>query len=208
MYNFIDLTGARFGRLTVVERSDNYTKGKANSARWLCRCDCGKYKIILSNSLIRGRSKSCGCYRSELRTKNNLTHNKTNERIYREWSNMRNRCKFNETYISRGITVCDEWNDDFQAFYDWAIENGYSDSLTLDRINNDVGYCPENCRWATYKVQGNNKSNNHFLRHNGEKHTIAEWGRITGYGNKVISARLRLGWDVDKSLSTPVRKKN
>ena len=150
----IDLTGRKFGRLTVLSKH-----GHAGSAvTWDCLCDCGNQIVVRGNSLRRGQTQACGCLRKDLLTERNTTHNLCGTRLHTIWSNMRERC-FNEKhprykdYGGRGITVCDEWVKDLKTFYDWAMANGYRDDLTIDRINNDEGYRPDNCRWATYHEQ-------------------------------------------------------
>lgn len=147
----IDITGQKFGKLTVLEyegRNDNRVQF------WLCKCDCGNESIVRSSNLKSGNSKSCGCSINDSRHKTNKAntkHGKCNTRLYSIWSGMKSRCNYEKNdsfndYGKRGISVCDEWEDDFQTFYDWAMRNGYSDDLSIDRIDNDGNYEPSNCR--------------------------------------------------------------
>ena len=128
-------------------------------------------------------------------------------RLYRIWANIKTRClNPNSThyqyYGAKGITICDEWKDDFQSFYDWSMANGYSDELTIDRINNDFGYSPDNCRWATLKEQANNTSRCRMLTVNDETKTMCEWCEIYGMNYSLVRDRLNRHWTPEKALTT------
>ena len=204
-----DLTGQRFGRLVVLSKTD---KRANRCVVWHCICDCGNYADVSSRSLIGGKTKSCGCYMNECRGKSRTTHHMSTSKLYSVWNSMKGRC-FCETdksfayYGGRGITVCDEWKNDFQAFYDWAIANGYDTNAkrgecTLDRIDNDGNYEPSNCRWVTNATQQNNKRNNHLITFNGVTHNISEWEKRLGFKRGVISSRINeYGWSIEKALT-------
>ena len=157
----IDLTGQVFGLLTVIDRVDKNKNINDENVYWNCLCECGNKTRVSGMSLKRGTSQSCGCYAKKLRT----IHGMSDTRINRIWRHMINRCtnKNNDGYHNYGgrkinpITVCDEWRYSFIAFYNWAMANGYADNLSIDRIDNDKGYCPENCRWTTKAIQNRNK---------------------------------------------------
>ena len=205
-----DLTGQKFGKLTVVARAENTKHGQS---RWMCDCDCGKRKKnpVKSYDLISGKVQSCGCRYVESNKGKNATHGKTGTRLYRIWSSMKQRCNYPHSiaygiYGGAGISVCEEWNN-FQAFYDWAMASGYSDNLTIDRIENDKGYSPENCRWATMTEQQNNRTNNIRVSIAGEEKTISEWSAVAGIPSATLAWRVKNHWAEDELL-LPVNLNN
>ena len=208
----LDLTGQKFNRLTVIKRVEN--KGK--NPMWLCRCDCGNETIVRGSHLTNNKIKSCGCYNKEVASKRLSTHLKSKTKLYKIWQNMKKRC-YNEysthyqNYGGRGIKVCNEWLDDFMNFYNWAMANGYkepkkSHDITIDRINNNGNYEPSNCRWVDMKIQTNNRRHNHLITYKNETHTMSEWCDITGITKGALEYRLSAGWNIEKALTTPVRK--
>ena len=159
----IDLYGKKFGKLTVLDRAENSNNGHA---RWLCICECGNKTIVTSDSLRSGKTVSCGCHGKQmLREKGRrTTHGLRNHKLYGVWRSMKERCtlethKYYKDYGGRGIKVCKLWMNDFQSFYVWAMSNGYKEGLTIDRIDNNKGYEPSNCRWVTMAIQNKNKRN-------------------------------------------------
>lgn len=216
MGKLIDMTGQKYGRLTVISRAENATdKDGTIRAKWNCICDCGTLITVRGKDIRSGNTKSCGCMNREAISASNLanktTHGGRYTRLYKIWRGMKDRCyndklSYYARYGGRGIMVCKEWLDDFQSFKEWALVNGYSDNLTLDRIDVNGNYEPSNCRWVTMKEQGNNRRTNHTLTYNGETKTISEWAETTGLSKGAIWHRIDMGWDVESALTTPARK--
>jgi hypothetical protein len=210
MARIIDLTGQKFNRLLVVERVKT---NKSKNSKWLCKCECGEYTTVLACHLKSGHTKSCGCAKIEAIKKANTKHGLRNTKLHSVWNSMKQRC-LNENniqyidYGERGITICEEWKNDFELFYNWSISNGYEEGLSIDRINNDKGYYPDNCRWTNELVQANNTRSNHYLTFGSETKTIAEWGRELNLPAKIISDRItKQGWSIEKALTTPIQKR-
>lgn len=180
--NKIDLSDMKFYRLTVKSKAEDYiSPNGATYAMWNCECQCGTLKIVRASHLLSGATKSCGCLGKDKMRDMRTTHgfSRDRDRLYRIWTLMRGRCNNKSSdhykwYGERGVRVCDDWND-FLCFRDWALNNGYSESLTLDRVNVDGDYCPDNCRWATQKEQSNNTRRNHYLEYDGKTQTMKQW---------------------------------
>lgn len=206
----IDLTGQRFGHLVVIAEAG---RDRSQHRLWLCQCNCGNQTVVRGSNLGPGKTVSCGCHRREMDRHRTTSKSvwRDNPKLYSVWTQMKNRCANpNNTnyknYGTRGITVCDEWRDNFSVFRDWAISHGYREGLTIDRISNDDGYCPANCRWVLWKDQERNKRSNHRVSFNGELHILSEWAEITGISRQTISQRLRAGWPIARALTEPPHK--
>lgn len=201
MRKYSDITGQRYGYLKVVE----FSHILSGHAYWKCLCDCGNSIIVRGSHLKSNHTFSCGCKRG------NHTHAESKTRLYNIWNNMRERCSNVKNpqykdYGARGISVCDDWCS-FELFRVWALSSGYSENLTIDRIENDKGYYPENCRWATSIQQANNTRKTRLITYNGETHSVSEWARILNIKQSTLNMRLnKYGWSVDKALGKDTRK--
>lgn len=205
-----DLTGRRFGRLKVLE----FVRGDGpRDHRWRCICDCGTVKVTKTRSLRNGSTKSCGCLYLErsarLSQQYNYRHGMSHTRIHNIWSAMVRRCsnpnvqRYNR-YGGRGIKVCREWGG-FEAFYEWATANGYRDDLSIDRIDPDGGYHPENCRWIPLPKQSDNRRNTHHIQHDGEIMTLTEAAKRFGVPyHRAYQRIVKCGWSVERALTEPV----
>lgn len=200
-----DITGRQYGRLTVIGLS--YKEG--HTVYWDCLCSCGNRIKVRTGSLQSGNTKSCGCLKLERIGNLNKKHGLSKTKLHRVWAGMHERCYRKEHksyayYGGRGITVCEEWHN-FIKFRDWAIANGYREGLTLDRINVNGVYCPENCRWVSHIEQSRNTRRNRYVTYNGETHCIAEWATLLHIDMHTLLYRLtRYKWPVEKAFTTPV----
>lgn len=205
----VNIVGKRFGRLEVLSFSHNigYTK------YFLCRCDCGAEKTIAKNALTTGKVVSCGCKRSEsfarlVESQKLPEHYLQLGKIFR---GMVKRCYDKRSnryhrYGERGISICDEWMDDINAFRKWAVDHGYRPGLSIDRIDNDGNYCPENCRWVDSKAQSNNYSRNVFVEFDGKRQTLSQWSRELNIPTSTLHNRIRVkGWSIERALTQPRR---
>jgi hypothetical protein len=203
---FNDLTGKVFGRLLVLSQAPRI-RGRI---AFKCSCTCGNTIVVTSKSLLSGNTRSCGCLFKEQLSKRATKHGERWSRLYSIWLGMRSRCNSKthasyRLYGGRGIKVCSEW-DDFSTFRQWALANGYEPNLTIDRIDVNGNYCPENCRWADWETQCYNKTNTRFLTYKGETKPLRIWAKQFGIKPSTLRGRLDImGWSVDKALETAVQ---
>lgn len=205
-----EMIGLKFGNLVVLQKLDSDIHRKVH---WLCRCDCGNEISVSGESLRKGHTQSCGCLQKVLTSERFKTHGLSSTRLYKVWQNMKRRCnnpnyRQYSNYGGRGIKVCDEWQE-FLPFYEWAMSHGYDENApkgecTLDRIDVNKGYSPDNCRFANKITQNNNKRTNHFISFNGETHTMKEWSEKTGISYCALESRInKRKWSIERALTTP-----
>lgn len=198
--------GAKFGHL--VTEGPDFVTGKTR--RVPCKCDCGRTIIVRVDHLLDGSTKSCGCHKAESLRRIHTKHGEWTTKLWGHWSAMRRRCNTVTTgnyklYGGRGIRVCDEWKD-YLAFRDWALSHDYDDSLSLDRIDVNGDYCPENCRWATPEQQAQNKRNTVYVMFGGAMVPLVALAKDYGVDPDLVYSRVARGWDVHKALVTEVRR--
>lgn len=198
-----DLTNKKFGKLSVIKFNN---VNKSRHSVWLCKCDCGNVLLVEGPRLTSGNTKSCGCIKKEQNKTRAIKHGYYNTRLYKIWFDMKRRCynknrKAYKYYGEKGIKVCDEWLNDFFSFYNWAIKNGYSDNLTIERIDYNKNYCPENCKWITQAEQTQNTTHNHLITFNNKTMSITQWSKEIGVACKTIRSRLKKGWKIENVLS-------
>lgn len=194
---FKDLTGLRFGRLIVIKKVEN----TGYHTKWLCKCDCGKETIVFGCNLTKtkGATLSCGCLHKEKFTP--TTHGLSDSKLHYIWDSIKARCyNKNSTsyprYGARGIIMCDKWRNDFKAFYDWAIANGYDENskrgdCTIDRIDVNKNYSPDNCRWVNATEQANNRRTNIIIKYQNQEKTLAEWCKLLDLPYKTMHKKIR-----------------
>lgn len=201
----IDITGKKFNRLTAIRlhHIEKYNHGTRHF--WEFQCDCGKIIILNKSNVTDGHTQSCGCYHSQKTKECNIKHGMSYSRIYHIWIGMIERCynHNNPAYIyygERGIKICSEWKRNFDLFYKWSIENGYSDNLTIDRIDVNGNYEPSNCRWVDYRTQLRNTRRNKIITYKGISHCVSEWAEIFSINVKLLESRLKRGWNFEKAI--------
>lgn len=205
MGKFIDLTGEKFYKLTVINRAESKRQKSGKLVTyWNCKCDCGNLTQVRGCDLRNGHIKSCGCLQKK--------HGLAKTRIYVAWHHMIQRCYYSnckayENYGARGISICDDWKNDFMNFYNWSMNNGYQDNLSIDRINVNGNYEPNNCRWADDFTQRRNKRNNKYFCINGDMKTITDWAKQYGIKSNVVRERIKKGWSIEDALNIPVKEK-
>lgn len=206
--------GEKFNLLTLIRPIgfDNQ-----NRPIWLCKCDCGNTKNIRYWDVVHGKIKSCGCLRNNkardrlisYNKSHNVKHNDCHARLYNIWHGMIQRC-YNPNYHhykdygGRGIKICDEWKYDYLTFKKWAIENGYSDCLTIDRLDVNGDYEPSNCKWSTNTEQARNRRNNLIITYRGKSQTLMEWSNELNIKYCILWGRLKKGWSVERTFERPV----
>lgn len=210
-----NLVGKTFGNLFVESRIQN---DKYHHSQYSCHCICGNKLIVLGGSLLNNRTKSCGCLRKKMTTEKSTKHGLRKTRLYGVWLNIKNRCnnRKDENYLyygGRGITVCNEWCNDFKTFYDWAMANGYDKNAkfgecTVDRIDVNGDYCPENCRLVNMDIQANNSRKNVIINCYGETLTVAQAAKKYNLSYQCLSQRIKAGWDTKRAIETPIQKRS
>lgn len=199
----------KFGRLLVLERTHDYvTPSGGRRPRYRCLCDCGNEKVVVGSNLLRGTTTSCGCFQRENMSALKKKHGgwAAKEKLFGVWCGIRKRClspnshNYNN-YGKRGIYICDSWKDSYEAFREWAYMNGYKQGLSIDRIDNDSGYSPDNCRWTTPITQQNNRRSNINITYQSQTRTLSEWARLRNINYQTLYRRYKCGWSTPKMLN-------
>lgn len=198
-----NILNKKWNHLTAIKYigSDNNYK-----QIWEFECDCGNKKKIILSDVKNNKTKSCGCSQFIRKKKHGLTGHK----LYFIWNSIKYRCynkksKYYYNYGGRGITMYEEWKNDFKTFYDWSIKNGWKTGLEIDRRDNDLGYSPDNCRFVTNKINSNNKRNNRLIKFNSKIQTLAQWSEELNIKSDTLLYRLK-HWTIKQALTTPIKK--
>jgi len=205
----IDLTGQRFGKLVVIR----FLGRDKKHSMFQCLCDCGGLAVVTSNNLRREHTTSCGCQSSRKTIGERTgTHGLSKHPLFESWIGMRNRCYWQghnrwEHYGGKGIEVCEQWRDDFEAFYAWGKANGWERGLSIDRKDNNKNYSPDNCKFSTQKEQNRNRTSNVKLTVDGVTKILIEWSEFIGIHPTTIKGRIKRGWDVKAAIFTPIKSK-
>lgn len=211
-----DITGIRSGRLKAIRPTEK--RSAKGGILWECLCDCGNICYVDAYSIKANKTKSCGCIRREKTIQRNRAGAKypqeeRESRLYSIWQGIYARTaypsqKAYKDYGGRGITICDEWKNNFYAFKEWALNNGYANGLTIERIDNNGNYCPENCKWITKGEQNNNQRSNIIIEYRGETHTAAQWADIMGIKHSAIYKRIHKNNSPENVLKEYIKKQN
>lgn len=202
-----DISNKRFGRLVAV--NPQRINGRLF---WKCQCDCGNITTVRQYSLLNGNTKSCGCYSKEVTMKRTYKHGMTRTKLYSTWNEIKQRCNNKNSlsykyYGAKGISICPEWTD-YRNFYNWAIETGYKEDLTIERIDVSKDYCPNNCKWIPLSEQSKNKSNTIYIEYNGETKSLCDWASLIGVSRRTLYSRIKKKhWPIERALTQSKRNR-
>lgn len=200
--------GDRFGKLVVIAYDEaRFTKSGRKIKRCKCICDCGNTVVVDNWHLKSGATVSCKCFRRQQQIEANIKHGHSHKRLYNIWCSIKQRAGNQNNKIYRNVSLCNEWKE-FEPFMKWSLQNGYQDNLTIDRIDNNKGYEPSNCRWTTFKIQANNTSRNHYITIDGITHTLSEWVDIYNTKYQMVKDRIYSGWKPKDALMLPKGSRN
>lgn len=207
------MVGTKINRITIINDLGVLITPAGRKKKFIIgRCDCGKEWRIAMTDVKNGRTKSCGCYLREITSIRTASHRLIKDPIYKIWGSIKNRClhanrKDSKSYYDKGVTICNEWMNDFMCFYNWATINGYKSGMQIDRIDNNLGYNPENCRFVSARDNVNNRANTCFLEHDGQKLCLTEWARIKNIPSETLRRRIfTYKWDISRALGTNKRQ--
>ena len=210
MKKIVEMAGKQCERLLVIEK---HHRDKNGGWHWLCLCSCGKETIVNGRDLRNGHTKSCGCLIREVTGNINRSHGLSKSRIYKIWAGTIQRCHNPKNsdykcYGERGIVVCNEWKNNFESFNEWAMSSGYTEDLTLERIDVNGNYCPENCEWILLSKQARNTRKNKLVTYKGKTQCVAAWEEELGFNCHTLWNRLyTLKWSEEQAFTQPVKKR-